>query len=105
MTDPISSQWAWTEGTVDECEDHFKLFYEANPEASALVGRPSGSCFPVQFLSSYPQRSHTEKQLHFYITQTKEQDVWACLIHHCRSTANLCSNVRWRFFPGTSRRA
>lgn len=101
MADRISSQWVWAEGDVDECGDHFKLFYESGAEASALVGRPSGYCFPVQFLSSsYPLRSHIEKQLHFYIIQTKEQDVWACLIQHCRSTANLFSNVHWRFFQG-----
>lgn len=104
MTDRNTSQWVWAEGDVDECGEHFKLFYESSAEASALVGRPSDYSFPVQFLSSsYPLRSHIEKQLHFYITQTKEQDVWACLIQHCRSTANLLSNVHWRYFQGQAR--
>ena len=100
VTDRISSQWVWTEGDVDQLGDHFKLFYERRADASALVGRPSGRCFLVQFLSPYPVRNQIEKELHFYITQTKEQDAWAYLVAHCRAAANLHSNVHWRFFPG-----
>jgi hypothetical protein len=37
--------------------------------------------------------------LYFYITQRKEQDAWAYLVQHCKTAANLYSNVHWRLLP------
>jgi hypothetical protein len=98
--DRVSLKWTWSEGTVDESDEHFGLFYERNTQASALVGRPLGHCFPVQFVSPHPIRRQIEKELYFYITQLKEQDAWAYLVHHCKTAANLYSNVHWHVLPG-----
>jgi hypothetical protein len=94
----VFPKWLWSEGSVNQREDHFRLFYERRAEASALVGRPLGHCFPVQFLSPYPVRSQIEKELHFYITHIKGQDAWAYLVHHCKTAANLHSNVHWHLY-------
>ena len=101
--------WQWREGPVDRADEHFELRYGSYERGSwndwlpvAVVGRPTGQIFPVQFLIDENERSrHAEaiqsvkEELDFYLVEKQEDDPWAYAQHHCGTAANVYSPVHW----------
>jgi hypothetical protein len=90
-----------------------KLYYGDWSESAlpvALVGKPVGMSFPVEFLQvpALDPGEHEQiklavtKDLTFYLVEKGEYDPWLYAIHHCGTAANIYSNVHWRYFPNGS---
>jgi hypothetical protein len=70
----------------------------------ALVGKPAGKLFPVEFLqvaaldqSEYERiKLAVRKELPFYLVEEGEKDPWKYAIYHCDTASNIYSDVHWR---------
>jgi hypothetical protein len=71
----------------------------------ALLGRPAGKVFPVQFLLDRSDPAHSQavhdvtRDLDFYLIELGES--WAYMQYHCGTMSNVYSTVHWSFFPAT----
>src|SRR5262249_25613914 len=108
-----STRWEWKEGKVDRSAPHMKLFYGDWGESAlpvALVAKPVGQSFPVEFLQ-IPEVDQGEyerikqavmKELTFYLVEKGEKAPWQYAIYHCGTASNIYSQVHWSYFPGRS---
>lgn len=113
MMSPDPEDWQWREGPVDRADEHFELRYGSYEQGSwndwlpvAVVGRPTGRIFPVQFLIAEDDRPrHIEaiqsvkEELDLYLVEERELDPWDYAQHHCGTAANFYSPVHWSHIP------
>ena len=98
------AQWEWKEGKVDRSAPHMKLVYGDAELPVALVAKPVGHTFVVEFLQ-IPEIDQSEydriklavtKELTFYLVELGEKDPWKYAIYHCDTASNIYSDVHWR---------
>jgi len=79
--DTRSTTWEWQEGNVDQDASHMKLAYGDSDLAVALVAKPVGNTFVVEFLQ-LPELDKKEyeriklvvtKELTFYLVEKGEK--------------------------------
>jgi PD-(D/E)XK nuclease superfamily len=107
LIDAALQGWEWREGKVDPNTPHMKLFFGDSALAVALVAKPVGNTFVVEFLQvpELGQKEHQQiklavtKELTFYLVEKGEQDPWQYAIYHCGTASNLYSDVHWGYFP------
>ena len=101
-----STLWEWKEGKVDRAATHMRLVYGDAELPVALVAKPVGNTFVVEFLP-IPELDQGEyeriklavtKELTFYLVEMGE-DPWRYAIYHCGTASNIYSDVHWGYFP------
>lgn len=104
-----AAKWEWQEGTVDPDAPHMKLVFGDSALAVALVAKPVGNTFVVEFLP-LPELDKKEyeriklavtKELTFYLVEKGEKDPWQYAIYHCGTASNIYSDVHWGYYPGS----
>lgn len=97
------SEWTvseWTEGIVDQAQEHIALHVGEDPEPVALVAPLARDRFAVQVLRpDHPGLEVVRRELTYYLVKLEERDPWAYALYHCTSAANLYAPVRWRRIP------
>jgi hypothetical protein len=108
--DRKSTTWKWQEGKVDPAAPHMNLVYGDSALAVALVAKPVGNTFVVEFLQ-LPKLDKEEyerikmavtKELTFYLVEKGKKDPWKYAIYHCGTASNIYSSVHWQYFAGAS---
>lgn len=105
-----ATQSEWKEGKVDRNAEHMKLYWGEWGDSTrpvALVAKPCGSTFLVEFLEVPGLGENEEQQaklaaireLTFYLVEKNEQDPWKYAIYHCGTSSNFYSDVHWGYFP------
>lgn len=108
----VKSEWRWEEGPVDKACEHFEIVYgDVNTQMPeewipvALVSAPKGTIFTVQFLIETSDRESRKmmdavrRELDFYLVEKGEPDPWNYAKYHCRTGANVYSEVHWSYHP------
>lgn len=100
--------WRWEEGSVDSSAEHIELRYGDSSHAGcdqwtpvALIGRPTGCVFPVQWLADVPSEvtAQVRHELDFYLVEKHELNPWGYALYHCGTAANVYSRIHWSYFP------
>ena len=109
----LTAGWRWRDEAVDRGREHIEIpVGDASNTAYgqwvpvALVGRPVGSVFPVQWLTSTKNPTATEvrKRARLRSHRTPREFPWSrdtlgtTRVHHA-TTANVYSSVHWSYFP------
>ena len=100
----------WQEGSVDRSGEHIELRYSDASHAGndqwtpvALIGRPTGLVFPVQWLAEpdVPREviAKVRHELDFYLVEKHEPNPWGYAVYHCGTVANVYSGIHWSYFP------
>jgi hypothetical protein len=100
-------QWEWKDGRVDPSATHMRLVYGDARLPVALVAKPVGHTFVVEFLQ-IPELDQNEyeriklavtEELTYYLVELGEKDPWAYARYHCSTASNVYSDVHWGYFP------
>lgn len=103
------SGWSWREGKVDVALEHLELRYGDSSTGGyadwipvAIVGRPLGRAFPVQWLGPVAVEivAAVRRELDFYLVEHPVSHPptggpWEYAVHHCGTNANVYSSVHW----------
>jgi hypothetical protein len=95
-------KWSWQEGFVDRGGAHLALSHDDyENRVVALVGPPREGVLPVEFLAAGGEASlekviaDVRRKLNMYLLEAGGDNPWAYAIYHCRTSANVYSNVHW----------
>ena len=90
----------WTEGIIDENDDHIKLWFKENINPTAMVATQKKQLI-VQFLDLQDQEAINAvvKDLDFYFIELGKEDPWEYAIYHTTTASNVYSDVHWGYFP------
>ncbi len=102
--------WKRIEGIVNTDNDHIKITYGTDSIPVAFVAPGGRKAFIIEFLSRSDKSDRpmekildeVRKELDFYLVEKGEEDPWKYSIHHCRTAANLYSEVHWGWHPASS---
>jgi hypothetical protein len=107
--------FSWSEGVVDTSNEHIEIRFGNSSDSGwdtwvpiALVSPPHQFKFTVQFLISRKDSKAKDmieavhRELDFYLVEKEEPDPWIYAQHHCRTGANVYSNVHWGYRPRRS---
>jgi hypothetical protein len=114
MTSEASSgtTWSWREDVIDVQTEHIELRYGDAGNSPyeqwipvALIGKPTNNVFPVLWLVSPDDPAHermidaARKELDFFLVELREPNPWEYAKYHCKTAANIYSDVHWSYFP------
>jgi len=95
----------WVDGCVDINREHISITYGDDSTPIAYLSPNQGMTFTVQFLVENDDRdkklsnilSDVRNSLDYYLVELGEPNPWQYAIHHCRSAANIYSDVHWSY--------
>lgn len=92
----------WHQAKVDSDKPHITLTDAATGKLLALA-TPENEGISVEFKEQGAKEVMNElkEQLNFYFGSKQEPNPWEYAIHHCSTTANVYSNIRWAYIEPT----
>ncbi len=103
--------YSWIEKSVNQDQEHIKLFYKDSTNCIALISSPVHNVFNVEFITNDENQQtrkiieEVKKEINFYLINKKEKYPWNYAKYHCVSTSNLYSPIHWHFYPTINDRA